>query len=57
MTDYDILVAHYASLASHEGWQEYVWHRVKQMAAESPKWYASLPDDVKNAVLARKGAV
>jgi hypothetical protein len=36
-------LAWYSDLASTQGWKEYVWHRVNQMAKESPRVYGELP--------------
>lgn len=51
---YADMLAHYTELGMRPDTKDYAWHRVKQMAAECPELYASLPEQVKQAVLSAK---
>lgn len=44
------ILAHYAALAAHQGWRQYTWHRVQQMARDCPDLYAALPTDLTQAM-------
>ena len=46
----DTLLAHYVTLAKIPAWRQYVWHRVNQLASDSPELYGTLPDKLTQAM-------
>ena len=47
---YAQILAHYTRLAAHQGWKQYTWQRVQQMAREFPELYSALPADLTKAM-------
>jgi hypothetical protein len=50
----DQAVAWYADLYAVPGWQEYVRHRVRELAKEWPEFFGDLPDRMTTEVRRRR---
>ena len=49
-THQQALLTFYVQLIQQDGWKEYAWNRVKQMARDCPELYSHFPAAIKAAM-------